>query len=530
LPPRIKRGFLSEMALLGSLIARSLELRKKFRLPTATPFSYQRHTLRQLLERGQYTSFGKHYDYAEILSKEVDFIKAFRERVPVCTYNEIYNQWWYRCQQGEENVTWPGKVKYFALSSGTSESASKHIPVTQDMIKSTKKVGFKQLYSMTEFDIPSVAFQKGVLMLGGTTSLFKRGEYYEGDMSGISAKNMPKWLSNFFYKPGQQISKRPKWEDRIRLIVRNAKKWDVGTVCGVPAWVQIVLEEVIKYHKVNNIHDIWPNLNIYIHGGVSFEPYKESFKKLLGKPIQFIETYMASEGSFGFKARPGNHGIKLVLNAGIFFEFAPFNNENFDEDGNPKKGIKTYLINEVDEETDYAVVLSTCAGTWRYLIGDVIRFTDSKEHEIAIVGRTKQFLSLCGEHMSIDNMNKAIDTVSRKLGITIREFTVAGFQYKNLFAHRWYIGCDDSNVNAETARQLLDETLCEVNDDYAIERTSALKEVFVEILPSEVFYDYMRSIGKEGGMNKFPRVLKNGALTNWENFLHKNHVAALSSV
>lgn len=512
------------MALLGNLIARSLEVRKQFKLSVASPRTYQRHTIRQLLERGQYTAFGKHYDFAGILSKEVDFIKAFREKVPVHTYNEMYEQWWHRCLEGEENVTWPGKVKYFALSSGTSESASKHIPVTQDMLKSTKKVGFKQLYSMTEFKIPPVAFQKGVLMLGGTTSLFNRGEVYEGDMSGISAKNMPRWLSNLFYKPGQKISKRPKWEDRIKLIVRNAKNWDVGTVCGVPAWVQIVLEEVIRYHKVKNIHEIWPNLSIYIHGGVSFEPYRDSFKKLLGKNITFIETYMASEGSFGFKARPGNHGIKLVLNAGIFYEFVPFTSDNFDEDGNPKPNPTTYLIDEVKEDTEYAVMISTCAGAWRYIIGDVVRFTDAKEYEIAIVGRTKQFLSLCGEHMSVDNMNKAIDTVSKKLGFTIREFAVAGFPYQNLFAHRWYIGCDDESISAEKVKQILDETLCEVNDDYAVERTSALKEVFVELLPNDTFYDYMRSIGKEGAMNKFPRVLKNGALKKWEEYLEQNHV------
>lgn len=512
------------MALLGNLIARSLEVRKQFKLSVASPRTYQRHTIRQLLERGQYTAFGKHYDFAGILSKEVDFIKAFREKVPVHTYNEMYEQWWHRCLEGEENVTWPGKVKYFALSSGTSESASKHIPVTQDMLKSTKKVGFKQLYSMTEFKIPPVAFQKGVLMLGGTTSLFNRGEVYEGDMSGISAKNMPRWLSNLFYKPGQKISKRPKWEDRIKLIVRNAKNWDVGTVCGVPAWVQIVLEEVIRYHKVKNIHEIWPNLSIYIHGGVSFEPYRDSFKKLLGKNITFIETYMASEGSFGFKARPGNHGIKLVLNAGIFYEFVPFTSDNFDEDGNPKPNPTTYLIDEVKEDTEYAVMISTCAGAWRYIIGDVVRFTDAKEYEIAIVGRTKQFLSLCGEHMSVDNMNKAIDTVSKKLGFTIREFAVAGFPYQNLFAHRWYIGCDDESISAEKVKQILDETLCEVNDDYAVERTSALKEVFVELMPNDTFYDYMRSIGKEGAMNKFPRVLKNGALKKWEEYLEQNHV------
>ena len=507
------------MAILGNLIARSLQLRKKFNLPVATPETYQKYTLRQLLDRGQYTAFGKHYGFAaNMLSREVDLVSAFRESVPVHTYDEMYAQWWHRCQEGEENVCWPGKVKYFALSSGTSEAASKHIPVTQDMIKSIKKVGFKQLYSMANYEIPPVAFEKGILMLGGTTSLFEKGEYYEGDMSGISAKNMPRWVSSLLYKPGQKISKRPKWEDRIRLIVENARNWDVGIICGVPAWVQIVLERVINHYNVKSIHEIWPNLSVYIHGGVSMEPYRESFKKLLGAKMTYIETYMASEGSFGFQAKPGS-GIKLVLNVGIFFEFIPFTSDNFDEDGNVLPNPETVLVHQVKEGVEYAVVLSTCAGAWRYLIGDVLKFTNAKEYEIAIVGRTRQFLSMCGEHLSIDNMNKAIDTVSKQLGITIREFTVTGFMLGNRFAHRWYIGCDDAHANPEEVVKLLDKTLCMLNDDYEVERTSALTDVFVELLPAHVFIDYLRAKGKYGAMNKFPRVQKGTQMHDWVSYV-----------
>lgn len=510
------------MAILGNIVARSLHLRKRLTTKVATPEKYQLRVLRQLLEKAQYTKFGKHYGYSEILSNELDFYKAFRKQVPIFTYNEMYRHWICQSLEGEENVSWPGKIKYFALSSGTSESSSKHIPVTKDMIKSIKNAGFKQLFSMANYKIPPIAYQKGILMLGGTTSLFEKGEYYEGDMSGISAATMPRWLSNFFYKPGQRISLRPNWEDRIKLIVRNAKNWDVGTVCGVPAWVQIVFEKIIKYHKVNHIHEIWPNLSVYIHGGVAFEPYRESFKQLLGKPITFIETYMASEGSFGFQARPNTPGIKLVLNNGIFYEFVPFTRDNFDEEGNIKENAKSYLIHQVDEVTEYAVVLSTCAGLWRYVIGDVIKFSNANEAELVIVGRTKQFLSLCGEHMSVDNINKTIEVVAKEMDITIREFAVGGFPYQNLFAHRWFIGCDDPHVDTEKIKQLIDKTLCELNDDYAVERTSALKEIFVEVLPEQHFYDYLKAIGKDGAMNKFPRVLKGEKLKEWELWLAKN--------
>lgn len=511
------------MAIIGNLISRSLRIRKKFTVKLGTPRQYQLQVLRRLLEKAKHTQFGRHYKFQEILDSP-SFMNQYRARIPVHNYNKMHREWWYKCLEGVENVSWPEKIKYFALSSGTSESASKHIPVTRDMLRTVKKVGVKQLYSMVNFNIPPKSFEKGILMLGGTTSLYEKGDYYEGDMSGIQAKNIPRWFRRF-YKPGGRISKKPNWEQRIKLIVRKAPQWDVGTVCGVPAWVQIVLEEIIKYHGVKNIHEIWPNLAIYIHGGVSFEPYRESFQKLLGKPITFIETYMASEGSFGFQARPGTKGIKLVLNAGIFFEFIPFNEENFDADGEVKPNPKSYMIHEVVEDVEYAVMLSTCAGAWRYLIGDVVKFTSVKEHEIIIVGRTKQFLSLCGEHMSIDNMNKAIDNVQKKLGITVKEFTIAGFPYQNLFAHRWYIGIDDTAVvDSSKVREIIDQTLCEVNDDYAVERTSALKEIFVEVLPNDIFIDYLRCKGKEGAMNKFPRVMKGEKLKDWESFLETKTV------
>lgn len=505
------------MALLGHLVNRSLRIRKNFTIVTGTPRGYQHQVLLRLLKKSKHTQFGKHYHFSEMIEAAQPYEK-FSQNIPYHNYNQMYNRWWKFCHQGESDVCWPGKVKYFALSSGTSESASKHIPVTQDMIKSVKRAGFKQFYSMQNFNLPPDVYGKGILMLGGTTTLFEQGDYYEGDMSGISAKNMPKWLSFLFYKPGIGISKRPRWEDRIKLIVRKAPKWNVGTVCGVPAWVQIVFEEIIKYHKVKNIHEIWPNLSLYIHGGVSFEPYREHFKTLLGKPITFIETYMASEGSFGFQARPHTPGIKLILNNGIFYEFVPFNEENFTDDGEIIQGSKAYLVHEVVENKDYAVVLSTVSGAWRYLIGDVIRFTSVKENEFIIVGRTKQFLSLVGEHLSVDNMNKAIDEVQKRMGIAIKEFTVAGFQHEGKFAHKWYVGSNDK-FDAQQALTIIDETLKKLNDDYLVERESALSNVFIEILPTQKFIDFLHATGKFGAMNKFPRVLKNGQLDQWRQFL-----------
>lgn len=506
------------MALLGQIIKRYLKIKNSFSLPNATPRRYQELELRRLLKKSEHTLFGKFYNFSNFSSSK-DPYQRFANEVPFFNYSSMFEQWWNLSHKGEADVAWPGKVKYFALSSGTSESASKHIPVTQDMVKSTKRTGFKQFCSLLHFNLPDSVFSKGVLMLGGTTSLFEKEGYYEGDMSGISAKEMPKWLSYFFYKPGQKISKRPRWEDRINLIVRNAKKWDVSIVAGVPAWVQIVLERVVEYHGVNHIHEIWPNLSLYIHGGVSFEPYRDSFKKVLGRNIVFIETYMASEGSFGFQSRPGVKGISLVTNNSIFYEFVPFTADNFDEEGEIKQGSKAYRIHEVVEDKDYAIVISTCSGAWRYLIGDVLRFTDVVNAEIIIVGRTKQFLSLCGEHLSVDNMNKAVEVAQQKLGITIKEFTVMGAPHNGMFAHKWYISCD-STVDKDQLRDTIDQTLCEINDDYATERTSALKEVMVEVLPAQLFLDFLEKKGKTGAMNKFPRVMKGKQKVEWEGFVN----------
>jgi hypothetical protein len=228
---------------------------------------------------------------------------------------------------------------------------------------------------------------------------------------------------------------------------------------------------------------------------------------------------MASEGSFGFQCRPGTPGIRLLLNNRIFFEFVQFNEENFNDEGEIKPTAQAYMVSEVVEGKEYAVVLSTCSGAWRYVIGDVVKFTNVKLSEIIIVGRTKQFLSLCGEHLSVDNMNKAIDVVQKKMNISIHEFSVAGINYDGLFAHQWYIGCDDATIDMEELKSILDETLCEVNDDYAVERTSALKNIFINILPSETFINFFHHTGKFGAMNKFPRVLKGKQLEEWNEFI-----------
>ncbi len=521
------------MAILGNIIARSLHIRKAFSRNRAKPEKYQHITLRKLLETAQYTAFGKAYDFEGLLNSTTPIEQSFREHIPIFDYSKMHKEWWYRLLEGEENISWPGKVKYFALSSGTSEAASKYIPVTNDMIKSVKNVAFKQFFSLTNFELPAQTFSKGVLMLGGTTALQEHDGFFTGDMSGISAKKIPRLLSNIYYKPGQKISKKTEWEDRIDMIVENARNWDVGTVCGIPSWVQIVFERIFEKYKVQSIHEIWPNLKVYIHGGVAFEPYREWFNNASSQPITYIETYMASEGSFGFKKRPNAKGIGLVLNAGIFFEFLPFTSENFDVDGNIiNPHPKTFLVHEVKPKVHYAVLLSTCSGAWRYMIGDVVQFTNVSQSEIVIVGRTKQFLSICGEHVSVDNLNAAIEKAIHEHQFELRDFTVAGYRDEtdNTFIHHWFIASDDKDLALDAIRDTIDTEMCQLNDDYAVERKSALKKVLLTVIPSTFIDEYMKEQGRYGAMNKFPKVMKGDQQKAWFKFLKSQKSVAVQGL
>ena len=354
-------------------------------------------------------------------------------------------------------------------------------------------------------------------MLGGSTQLQKGATYFAGDLSGIQAKNIPFWFQGM-YKPGKKIAREKDWSIKLDEIVEKAPEWDIAILVGVPAWVQLCMEKVIERYSLRNIHEIWPNLSIYVHGGVALEPYKRGFDKLLGKPITYIETYLASEGFLAYQSSQDAKGMHLAINNNIFFEFVPFDDENFDSEGKMVDKPRSLLIHEVEEGKDYAILISTNAGAWRYLIGDTVRFVDVDKCEIIITGRTQHFLSLVGEHLSVDNMNKAIQLVSEELNICIPEFTVAGIPYGSHFAHQWFIATDDK-VNSEELRIRIDNKLKELNDDYEVERKHALKQVFVDVLSEQTFMNFMRTKGKVGGQHKFPRVLKGKMFEDWKKFL-----------
>lgn len=491
------------------------------RLPNNDLRRQQLKVLKKLLRKARFTQFGQAYEFDEILvSKHPG--KKFQEKVPIHNYNSIYENWWHKTLNGASDVCWPGKIKYFALSSGTSEFSSKYIPITNDLLRGNKIVMLKQLLSLLNYhNIPLRSAGRGWLTLGGSTDLEKSSGYYAGDLSGITVKKSPFWFQPF-YKPGKKISKEKDWNKKLNDIVAKAPYWDIGFIVGVPAWVQMCMEMVIEKYGVKNIHEIWPNLDFFVHGGVNFEPYKKGFEKLLGKPITYIETYLASEGFIAYQERQNNKGMRLVTNQHIFLEFIPFNENNFDVDGNLLPQATVFMLHEIEENKDYALLITTNAGAWRYLIGDTIRLINKEHSEIIISGRTKHFLSLVGEHLSVDNMNQAIQLTSNELDICISEFTVAGEPYETFFAHHWFIATNDK-VDVDEIKLTLDKHLKNLNDDYAVERKSALKDILITILSENCFLKFMESKGKVGGQHKFPRVLKGQMLEDWKQFISQTN-------
>lgn len=503
-------------------------LNRLLQLPNTTPRGQQLSVLKKLLKKACHTEFGQTHGFDTILlNKHVG--KAFQQKVPTYDYNKLYKDFWYKTLDGVPDVCWPGPIKYFALSSGTSEAASKYIPITKDLIRSNTLTSMRHLFTLAGYhNLNYKALPKGWLLLGGSTTLQKNATYFAGDLSGIQQRNIPFWFQRL-YKPGKKIASQKDWALKLDEIVEKAPDWDIGFIVGVPAWLQLLIEKIIERYKLNNIHELWPNLSFYVHGGVALDPYKVGFEKLLGKPIHYVETYLASEGFLAYQARQKAKGMQLVLNNNIFFEFVPFNTKNFDGDGQMVENPEALMIHEVQEGKDYAILISTNAGAWRYLIGDTVRFVDLKNHEIIITGRTRHFLSLVGEHLSVENMNSAIKKVSEKLGASIPEFTVAGIPYESLFAHQWYVACDD-NINPAIFKKMLDDALKNLNDDYAVERKHALQEIFVKILPEQVFMDFMASKGKLGGQNKFPRVLKGHMLQDWQQFIDAHPLGIALSI
>lgn len=506
------------MALIGP-VAKGTARVQKIYIDKVRKYDYTRQydVLKKLIEKSKNTELGKTFDFKSI-SKDACFHQLFSETVPIYDYDSFYDKWLHRTLDGEQNVFWGEKIKFFALSSGTSGAPSKRIPVSKTMIQKCRKIGVSQLSSIYDLKMPSSFYEKNVLMLSGSTKLSKVGTHYEGDLSGILVGNTPRWFSRF-KKPGKTISQIENWDEKVEAIVEAAPSWDIGVLSGFPSWFHLLIKKILERYEVKDIHQIWPNCKIFMHGGVHFEPYRKSFDSFSESEIHYLNTYLASEGFFAFQRGLNTRGMQLLLNSGVYFEFVPFNSKNFDDNGNMKSGVEALQLKDVRKNEEYAMLISTASGLWRYLIGDTVKFVSLINYEIEIVGRINNYLNICGEHLSADNLIQAISMVCEKLKVNVQEFTVSAGKDENGFYHNWYIGNESGECNEETVLYLLDIYLKELNDDYATERKYILKRINLKCYESNVFYDFLKSIGKVGAQNKFPIVVKGKTQKQWEAFL-----------
>ncbi|TLV00222.1 GH3 family domain-containing protein [Dyadobacter luticola] len=505
------------MAVIGELIKRAIDFTGMI-TSDPDPVHAQEKVLRNLLETARLTAFGKAYGFTQILESD-NIIEAFQSAVPVHDYDKLHGEWWHYLLEGHQNVTWPGGQQYFALSSGTT-SNSKHIPVTDDMLNSIRRAGISEITNINAFNLPGDFFTKQILMLGSSTSLIQKDDHQEGEISGISAANLPTWFGGI-YKPGREIADIPDFDEKIKRIAQEAASWDIGCISGIPSWVELMLKEVINYNKVANIHEIWPNLMVYTTGGVAFEPYRKSLEKLFAHPLIYIDTYLASEGFIAMQKRPDTSSMALFPENGIFYEFVPFDNDHVDEDGLVRPDAKAFSLANAEENVEYVLVISSVSGAWRYMIGDTVTITDKQKAEIKITGRTKHFLNVTGSQLSVNQMNDGLRVIEKEYDVVIKEFIVAAVHRGDDYIHKWFLSCDKSPDKVKVAESL-DNTLMENNKNYKVARGRALKGVEVELIPEEIFYKWSEETKKLGGQIKIPRVMKEPDFLEFAAFVEKN--------
>ena len=503
------------MPLIGRFLKQTTAISYRKNAKKTQGYKEQKNVLHYLLTKAKTTKFGLAHEFGAILNN--DMVSSYQSSIPIMDYDAFYEKWLKYSILGEKDNTWRGRIKYYALSSGTTGSPSKRIPVTSEMIRSFQKSSLKQLSILHSLDLPQSFYSTSILTVGGSTKLNYKDTHVEGDLSGILKKHTS-FIATPFTKPGARISGVKDWSKKLDLIVEKAPKWDVGIIAGIPSWCIMLMERIVEHYKLNSIHDIWPNLYVYVHGGVYMEPYRQRLNAILSRPLDLLDTYLASEGYFGYQEETAQQGMKLLLNNGIFFEFIPFNTDNFDEHGVVKKEASAYTIEQVKEGVDYALVISTNAGLWRYLIGDLVRFINRDDHELIISGRIRQFLSLCGEHLSLGNINEGLLKTSDKFDVEFSEFTIYADEEKQ--CHCWYLGTTQDVLHPMALINYLDDVLSSSNDDYKSARKYSLRSPEVKIISPELFYEYMAKQKKFGSQNKMPRVLNKKQSKTWLSFIN----------
>lgn len=451
------------------------------------------------------TEFGKKHQFGSIRN-----YADFKERVPVVTYEQFF-PYVERSMQGEQNIIWPSPIKWFAKSSGTTNAQSKFIPVSPEALEDCHFKGGKDMMAIyVNNNAASRLFTGKYLAIGGSQQvnrLDKNANSFTGDVSAVLMKNLPFWM-HFSRTPSMDIALMDNWEEKVEKIAQATAYEDVTSMAGVPTWTLVVLRRVLEIRKVHDIREVWPHLEVFFHGAVSFAPYRPLFEKLIPHPdMHYVETYNATEGFFGIQDQPNVHELLLMLDYGIFYEFIP--PEDFDSE-HPR----TLDISEVEVGVNYAVVISTNAGLWRYKIGDTIKFTSTSPYRFVISGRTKHFINAFGEELIIENAEQGIAAACEATHALVENFTAAPhFMGDNgqRGCHEWIIEFSQSPDSLETFKRVLDETLRRINTDYDAKRTKdiAVTEPLVHTVDSGTFHRWMKKRGKLGGQNKVPRLANN---------------------
>ena len=466
------------------------------------PVDVQQEQLFNLLRIAKDTEWGKKYDYSSISS-----MQKYSERVPVNSYPGFV-PYIDRIRMGEQNILWPSEIKWFAKSSGTTADKSKFIPVSKESLENCHFRGGRDIIVLYTTNFPGQSLFTGkALAIGGSQQINKyENELYYGDLSAVLLENLPLW-ARILKTPDKKIALMEEWEEKIELMAKATINENVTNISGVPSWTLVLIKRILELTGEKNLHTIWPNLELFVHGGVSFIPYREQFNSILDKSkMNYLETYNASEGFFAIQDNPDTDSMLLMLDYGVYYEFIPM-----EEIG--KEFPKSLNLEEIELNKNYAIVISTNGGLWRYMIGDTIKFTSKNPFRIKITGRTKHFINAFGEELIIDNAEVALKKACERTGAEVREYTAAPIFMtgERNGGHQWLFEFSKMPDNLEHFVEILDTTLKSVNSDYEAKRYKNISLAYpsVEIAREGLFYDWLKERGRLGGQNKVPRLANN---------------------
>ncbi len=462
------------------------------------PENAQREVLQDLVTSAQYTEFGRKYNFSQLFN-----IKSFKKAVPIHEYEDI-KPYILRLMEGEENILWNTPVSWFAKSSGTTSDKSKFIPVTEESLQNCHFKAAKDVLTMYySFNPESDLLTGKGLVIGGSHTIHQvNDEVHYGDLSAVLLQNAP-FYGTWLKTPELSIALMEEWEEKIERLAQSTIRENITSISGVPTWTLVLFKRILELTGKQTMHEVWPHLELYIHGGVSFTPYREQFSKLIGKPIYYQEMYNASEGFFAAQEMPGDNGMLLFVDHGVFMEFMPVSEYGKD---NPE----TIGLREVELGQHYAPVISTNGGLWRYLVGDTVQFTSLRPYRVVVSGRLKHYINAFGEEVIVENSDRAVYIASQKCNVVVNDYTAAPLYFSDHEngAHEWLVEFEKEPTDLKQFTIELDKALQEINSDYEAKRYKdiALRIPVVHPLGKGTFNNWLKSRGKLGGQHKVPRL------------------------